>query len=247
MRAHRAVRVALPAGLLLCLLLSGCIDFPLPFAAVEDVGPYWDQAKPDARLAGLWECLDTNTRVTISFTEKDGSHDFHTADRVEPGEEDGEPLLLGIVRTLHVGPHTFLLWRLSPEMLEDAKDPGLPENFCLLARYAFEGDVLAFHVTADDVMERAFRDGKWEGVLVRRKEPDDEDDADEDADEDEDAEDEDEDEDAEDEDNIWMTRLSEKSLEFLKALADDPDNWESTGRYRRAQEAPPQEGPPRDQ
>jgi len=239
MRSLPAKRAACVFLLSSAVLLCGAKCGP-NMLIVEDAKDAWEKSPLDPALAGRWKAVvkegEKEPDEALAFVKNGDAYDLAGISRDEKGAEKTESG--GKIKTIAAGPHRFLMWReWEAKATEEEKRVArgeTPESACALIRYSVEKDMLTLSFPADDVLEKAFADEKWKGVLTRHvkkvevpaeplpTKPG----------EKGEAENKEEDENAE----VWMTRLDEKGLAFLKWLADDPVNWESFDHFRRAKE-----------
>ena len=206
---RRTVAWAVFAACSVVLLLGADCDFDirLPWFDMEDTGGYWEKGVLDADLAGVWFINEEDGEAgTARFRKRDDVYVLEGRGAVQQGRETWDPQL--IARTLHADGHRFLLW-VEPYMEKD-DDEASKKNRVNVWHYTIDKGVLTFHGLKAGVLEKAAQDARWKEVLKVTRKP---------------RKDPKEGEPAE-KVIVRVPRLDEKTVGFLKWLADDRANWD---------------------
>lgn len=86
-------------ALCLLLMLTSCL-------VVEDLGPYWDKAKPDPALVGIWAAPGEERGREALMVTAEGGHQ-----RAVEIHSDGKPVTDALARSLEIKGMTLLLLR----------------------------------------------------------------------------------------------------------------------------------------
>ena len=208
---RRTAALAVFAACSVVLLCGADCDFDirLPWFDMEDTGGYWEKGVLDADLSGVWFVNEEDGEAQATrFRKQDDVYALEGRRTDEQGREtwEGEAL----ARTLQADGHRFLLFKDSPQ--EEGDDEPGKKNRVNVWHYTLDKGVLTFHGLKEGVLERAAEDKRWEGVLEVTRKP---------------RKDPKEGEPAE-KLIVRVPRLDEKTVVFLKWLADDRANWDDT-------------------
>ncbi len=223
-----------PFCLLALVLLASCIP-------IEAFGEYWDKGIVDPDLDGHWKkigCTFLSQDQYMSFLKEDDHYALiHKGAEWTGGE--GMPDVSIPAKTLIIGKHKFLMMdgkshfkevnRVAKESVrksvaegeltganEDDLEAGILEEWegiQGLQRYSVQGDVMTLYLLSDRKLHKSIKRGEVEGTIPAPEN--------------------------EEETDITIPRLSkldEKTIEFLKVLANDPTAWERKELYHRIED-----------
>lgn len=198
------------AAVLFCLRSVSCIP-------VEDLGEYWVKGVIDPKLEGHWRKMGVKYRSQdqyVSF-EKAGTHyHFRQTDADELHWPKGVKEPATQARSLVVGRHRFLMLRYimpaAPASSQPAKqkeaDVGQRMQ-CALLRYAIEGGKLVSYALDEKALADAIEKGRISGRVDKN-----------------------------DPVGSVISKLDDKTVRSLAALADGPENWRVMARYTRVKD-----------
>jgi len=207
------------------LCAVGCIP-------VEDLGEYWDKGTIDSELEGHWKKTGVEFQIEdnyISFIKVNDHYKVKSAGAYMPMPMEEAPEQ--ICKTLNIGNHKFLMFNVEEyfkaayeasrkaaekmaEQMGEEFDKSVLEDIMpkqeipfkgALQRYTVENDVLSFYMLNDEVLAEQIKKGN-----VKGGKPD---------------------------ENQMMgatiSKLDNKTIQFLANLADEPKYWDQVERFER--------------
>ena len=193
---------------LLAILVQGCIP-------IVDLGQYWAKGTIDPELAGNWRKIGVEYHEQALFMTFARSGDCYLNTLRGNGDPGSDALPPIKSKTLTLGRHTFLMYGDLDKIIAKIIPPGGPppgkDNFFQggLCRYTMENGILSTYQLKDGILEKAIQGGMVPGRIPKDNPK------------------------AGDMSGPALATLDQKTVAFLLALSDQPQNWKEPQRYER--------------